>query len=114
MIACLAPNGQVTYSGDGPCTRLLVGTAKGVAILERAPGKDWSLTGTRLDERHISSFVIDVKGGIYVGVHRSGGAFLSEDQGNTWEARGDGLRIDHIFSMTATVEDGQPVVYAGT
>ena len=47
--ACLAPNGMNVYRGSGAATRLLVGTAKGVAILERAPGQDWRHTGTMLE-----------------------------------------------------------------
>jgi len=115
MIACLAPNGQMDYRGDGPCTRLLVGTAKGVAILERAAGQEWRHTGTMLEDRHISSLTIDpVKGGIYAGVHRSGGIFFSPDQGRTWESRSEGLTVDHVFTLVATSENGKPVVYAGT
>jgi len=115
MIACLAPNGMMSYRGDSQCTRLLVGTARGVSVLERAPGKEWSVTGTTLPDRHISSLVIEpVRGGIYAGVHRSGGVFYSPDQGRTWEARGDGLRVDHVFTLLATVENGEPVIYAGT
>ena len=88
--ACLAPNGMSVYRGEGAASRLLVGTAKGVAVLERAPGQDWRLTGTELDGKHISSLLIEpVNGGVYAGVHR-GGVFFSPDQGRTWEPRSDG------------------------
>ena len=69
--ACLAPNGMMVYRGDAACTRLLVGTAKGVSILERAPGQDWAVTGLTMEGYHISSFVLEpVNGGIYCGIHR--------------------------------------------
>ena len=52
--ACLAPNGMSVFRGDAPATRLLVGTAKGVAVFERTAGSDWKLSGTTLDGNHIS------------------------------------------------------------
>ena len=112
--ACLAPNGMSVYRGEGPASRLLVGTAKGVAVLERAPGKDWRLTGTELDGKHVSSLLIEpVNGGLYAGIHR-GGVFFSPDQGRTWESRSDGISIEHVYSLLSAVENGKPIVYAGT
>ena len=112
--ACLAPNGMSVYRGEGPASRLLVGTAKGVAVLERAPGQEWRLTGTGLDGKHISSLLIEpVNGGVYAGVHR-GGVFFSPDQGRTWEPRSTGITIEHVYSLVCAVENGMPVVYAGT
>jgi photosystem II stability/assembly factor-like uncharacterized protein len=112
--ACLAPNGMSVFRGDAPATRLLVGTAKGVAVFERAPVTDWKLTGTTLDGNHISSLLIEpVIGGLYAGIHR-GGVFFSPDLGRTWEARSTGLTIEHVYSLVSAVENGKPVVYAGT
>jgi photosystem II stability/assembly factor-like uncharacterized protein len=112
--ACLAPNGMSVFRGDAPAARLLVGTAKGVAVFERAPGADWKLTGTTLDGNHISSLLIEpVNGGLYAGIHR-GGVFFSPDLGRTWEARSTGLSIEHVYSLVSAVENGKPVVYAGT
>ena len=112
--ACLAPNGMSVFRGDGPCARLLVGTSKGVTLLERKPGSEWSVSGIVLDGPHISSMVIEpVRGGLYAGAHR-GTVYYSADLGNTWEARGNGISINHVYSLVSTVENGQPVVYAGT
>ena len=112
--ACLAPNGMSVFRGDAPAARLLVGTAKGVAVFERAPGADWKLTGTTLDGNHISSLLIEpVNGGLYAGIHR-GGVFFSPDLGRTWEARSTGLSIEHVYSLVSAVANGKPVVYAGT
>jgi len=113
-IACLAPNGMNVYRGDQPATRLLIGTSKGVAVFERAPGQDWRLAATLLEGQHISSMVVEpVKGGIYAGVHR-GGVFVSNDRGANWEARGSGITINHVYSLAYAVEDGKPAIYAGT
>jgi len=102
------------YHGAAAPTRLLVGTAKGVTVLERAAGADWSPAGTTLDGVHISSLLIDpVHGGVYAGVHR-GGVFFSADLGRTWEPRSAGISINHVYSLVCAVENGRPVVYAGT
>ena len=112
--ACLAPNGMNVYRGNVAPTRLLVGTAKGVSMLERAPGKDWANAGLVLDGPHISSLAIEpVRGGVFAGVH-GGGVFYSGDQGRTWEERSQGITVPHVFSVNCTVENGEPVVYAGT
>lgn len=113
-IACLAPNGMNVYRGGQPATRLLVGTSKGIAVFERAPGQDWQRSATLLEGQHISSMVLEpVKGGIYAGVHR-GAVYFSGDRGDSWEARGSGISIEHVYSLTYAVADGKPVIYAGT
>jgi len=112
--ACLAPNGMSVYRGAGPSTRLLVGTAKGVALLERAPGADWRYARTLLDGVHISSLAIEpINNGVFAGVHR-GTVCYSADQGDNWEPRGDGITISHVYSLAYAVEAGAPVIYAGT
>ena len=81
-IAGLAPNGTNVYRGSAASTRLLVGTAKGLAILERKPGGDWTRSSLQLDGSHISSMTIEpVHGGIFAGVHR-GGVHYSADGGD--------------------------------
>jgi photosystem II stability/assembly factor-like uncharacterized protein len=112
--ACLAPNGQNVYRGTAATNRLLVGTANGVALFERAPGADWRLAGNALERRHISSMAIEpVHGGVFAGVHR-GGVFFSPDLGRTWEERSEGISIDHVYSLACAVENGRPLIYAGT
>jgi photosystem II stability/assembly factor-like uncharacterized protein len=102
------------FRGESAASRLLVATAMGVAVLERAPGSDWKLSETKLDGNHISSLLIEpVSGGLYAGVHR-GGVFFSPDLGRTWEARSAGITIEHVYALVDAVENGKPVVYAGT
>ena len=112
--ACLAPNGMNVYRGSAAATRLLVGTANGVAVLERRSGADWRTTGMTLDGPHISSMLIDpVRGGVFAGVHR-GKVYYSPDRGQSWEPRDAGIRIDHVFTLGCAVENGEPVIFAGT
>jgi photosystem II stability/assembly factor-like uncharacterized protein len=112
--ACLAPNGMNVYRGNAASTRLLVGTAKGISMVERGPGGEWSVAGLVLDGPHISSMLIEpIHGGIYAGVH-GGGVFYSGDGGVTWEERSEGIRVKHVFSVGCAVENGKPVIIAGT
>jgi photosystem II stability/assembly factor-like uncharacterized protein len=113
-IACLAPNGMNVYLGERPLTRLLVGTSKGAAVLERDTGRDWRMTDLMLEGHHISSFALEpVHGGLYAGVHR-GTVFFSPDLGRNWERRDSGISIAHVYSLAAAVENGKPIVLAGT
>jgi photosystem II stability/assembly factor-like uncharacterized protein len=112
--ACLAPNGMNVYRGAAACARLLVGTAQGVAVIEREPGQAWRLTGRTLDGLHISSMAIEsLHGGLYAGIHR-GGVFFSPDLGRSWESRSRGIRVNHVYSVICAVENGKSVIYAGT
>lgn len=113
-IACLASNGMISYRGNAPATRLLVGTANGLDVLERQPGGAWQRGERKLNDKHVSSLAIEpVNGGIFAGIHK-GGVFYSADGGSSWEERSNGISIEHVYSVTATDEDGKPVVYAGT
>jgi photosystem II stability/assembly factor-like uncharacterized protein len=113
-VACLAANGMISYRGAAAVTRLLVGTAKGIDVLERKPGGDWHRGERKLNDKHVSSLAIEPVGaGIFAGIHK-GGVFHSADGGATWEERSNGITIEHVYSVTATVEDGKPVVYCGT
>ena len=78
MLACLAPNGQNLCYGDGPPTRLLVATIRGVNVLERErPGAAWIDRGRTLDGHHCGSLMIEPRrGGIFAGMH-DGGLYFS-------------------------------------
>jgi photosystem II stability/assembly factor-like uncharacterized protein len=111
--ACLAPNGVSVYRGNGPCQRVLVGTIGGIAVLERDGGA-WRRAGAMLEGMHISSMLIEPKrGGLFAGVHR-GGVHFSADGGTTWEPRTQGITVDHVYTLGAVEENGEPVLYAGT
>src|SRR5262245_4118733 len=113
-VACLASNGMITYRGNAAATRLLVGTANGLDVLDRKPGGDWTRGERKLPDLHVSSLAIErVSGGIFAGIHKVG-VFYSGDGGTTWEERSNGINIKHVYSVTAGVEDGKPVIYCGT
>jgi len=60
----LSPGGQQMTRGEGPATRILVGTLEGVATLGRnAPGAPWALLGRSLAERHVGQLVHEAGSG---------------------------------------------------
>lgn len=115
MLACLAPNGQNVFRGSSPCTRLLVGTLSGLAVLERSgPGSSWTVASKKLDGLHISSMAYEPKHrGLFAGVH-GGVVYFSSDEGLTWEPRSRGLTIEHVFSLAYAEPPSGVVIYAGT
>jgi photosystem II stability/assembly factor-like uncharacterized protein len=113
MLACLAPNGQSVFRGSGPCTRLLVGTTDGLAVLER-DGGSWRQAGRKLEGSHISSTCYEPKHrGLFAGVH-GGPVYFSSDEGMSWEQRSNGLTTQHVFSLAYAEPPSGVVVYAGT
>jgi photosystem II stability/assembly factor-like uncharacterized protein len=105
---------MISYRGDAASTRLLVGTVNGLDVLERTANGDWRRGERKLNDKHVSSLAVEpVNGGIFAGIHR-GGVYYSGDRGLTWEERSNGISIEHVYSVTAAVEDGKPVIYAGT
>src|SRR5687767_6466635 len=99
MTVCLSPNGVNRYSGSTP-TRLLVATAKGVSILERAsPAAPWRITGRTLEGMHPSSLMVDQRtGGIFAGIH-GGSLYFSGNGGQDWERRANGIVHDHVYTI---------------
>ncbi len=113
MLACLAPNGQNVFRGSGPCTRLIVGTLRGLAILER-DGARWTSKGVKLEGQHISSTAYEPKHrGLFAGIHE-GGVFFSSDEGLSWEPRSRGININHVFTLAYAELPAGAVIYAGT
>jgi len=115
MEAVLSPNGQSRFDGNAPPTKLYVGTATGVKILERASQTaPWKLTATKLEGHHISTMtMLPGQGGVFAGTHGDG-IFYSADDGASWEHRSAGMRLHDIYTLAAVKENGATVVYAGT
>jgi photosystem II stability/assembly factor-like uncharacterized protein len=113
MLVCLSPNGRAEYTATTQPTRLLVGTVKGVSILER-DNRTWQLTGTSLAGLQISSLVpVPSRGLVFAGI-AGHGLYASADEGLTWELRANSLTIDHVFAMAVDERGPEPVLYAGT
>jgi photosystem II stability/assembly factor-like uncharacterized protein len=101
------------YRSEKAVHRLLVGTAEGVSVLERNGG-DWTVKGRKLEGMHVSSMLVEpTQGGVFAGIHR-GGVYFSADQGETWEARDNGIAVEHVFTLALDDRGGKTVLYAGT
>jgi photosystem II stability/assembly factor-like uncharacterized protein len=114
MLLCLSPNGQNRFDGTAPPSRLLVATAEGVSVLERAsPGAPWRRTGTYLENSHATTLAAIPGGrGVILGTHGDG-VFFSED-GTRWEQRNNGLMQKDVYSVAAVERKDGLRLYAGT
>ncbi len=114
MLACLAPNGMNVFRGTSPVTCLLVGTIRGIAILDRSAKGDWSDSGIALEGHHISSTMIEPhRGMVFAAVH-GGGVYRSDDNSSTWAEASTGIIIRHVYTLACTSSRNGSVLYAGT
>lgn len=114
----LSPNGRNRYEDKTPPRRLLVGTLKGITVLERQERQKltdpWSRTGDLLKDRHISSILPEPeRGGLFAGIH-GGGLYASEDDGQSWEPRMRGLSQEHVYTIASQRRNGDLLLFAGT
>jgi photosystem II stability/assembly factor-like uncharacterized protein len=95
---------------------LLVGTVDGVYLLERdeTTSQGWVVGRQTLKGTHVSSLLY-AGNVLFAGAH-SGGLFVSEDDGETWTASGNGISSahEHVFTLAAQPRDGRIVLWAGT
>ena len=114
MTALLSTNGPPSVSLEAAPLKLLVATTEGAAVLERdRPGSSWHQTGRVLADKHLSTLMRVPGGGIFAGVHR-GSLFYSDDDGETWAERADGITIDNVYSLGYREEPGGVALYLGT
>lgn len=114
MAIALSHGGSTIYSSGTPSRRLLVGTAGGIAVLERADGRgEWARVDHALPGRHVSAIVIPAPGLVIAAAFQDA-VYVSADGGTTWEERGEGIEHRHVFSLAAVPRDGGWRLYAGT
>ena len=105
MTIALSHGGTTMYVSTAAAQRLLVGTAGGVVILERPAGHEWRVVGRALAERHISALITPAPGLVVAGVFHDS-VYVSHDDGETWERRGDGLEPTNVYSLAAVERTG--------
>ena len=115
MSICLSHAGTATYKSESPSTRLLVGTANGVSVIERESSREWRVAEKSLDGCHISTlFVEPASGLLFAGVYKKG-LFASADSGKSWEQRDQGLDEKDVYCINAAcAEHGVVRLYVGT
>ncbi len=113
----LSPSGQQTTTGDGPATRIQVGTLEGVATLERAEaGAPWSLVRRSLDDLHIAALVYeDGSNRLFAAAHDDGGLWVSDDgEGHDWRRIAEDIGHQHMYSLAARRRGGDVTLFLGT
>jgi photosystem II stability/assembly factor-like uncharacterized protein len=114
MIAVLSPNGQHVRRGSSAPSRLLVGTLRGVSVIDRTAHGAWTDRGRSLEKMHCSALVASPEGDVVVAGAHDGGVFVSRDGGDSWERRTHGLAIEHVFSLAYASQRTGGAIYAGT
>ena len=115
MAIALSHGGSNIYSSSAPAQEVLVGTADGVAVIERdARGAAWRVAHRALSGRHVSSIVIDPDSDTIFAGAFEGGLHASVDGGKTWERRDAGIPFDDVWSLGLARGAGKVRLYAGT
>ena len=115
MALALSHGGTTMYSSDQPSTEVLVGTMRGVVILERGAGQGWSVTHQALDEFHVQALAFEEESGLwFAGGYNVAGVHVSADGGKTWEPRNEGLSQRNVYSLATARVNGRVRLFAGT
>lgn len=111
----ISPNGRNFYEQAGAATELLVGTADGIVFMSRSgPGTEWKEQRRELQGNHIESLCVEpTRGTIFAGTGKAG-VFVSEDGGQSWERRSEGIESARIFAINYVQAGDELRVYAGT
>ena len=113
MAIALSHGGTSIYSSSSASNQVLVGTVEGVLIMER-DGKSWKVAHRGLTDKHIHALIVEPDSGtIFAGVQK-GSVYASTDGGYTWEARGQGLTQNDIYTLSWSRHNGKVRIFAGT
>lgn len=110
----VSPNGDTACRLPGPPTRLVLGTADGVVLIEADGGTfAWRVTGRALAGRHIGALTRTGDAMLFAGCHHGGGLHRSADGGRTWIDISSGLPARHIFSLASAAQPSGALLLAG-
>ncbi len=115
MTICLSHGGPSAYRSEEPSNRLLVATIRGVATLERAgAAQSWNETGRSLEEYHAIALAREPESGVILAATHDAGLFVSEDDGQSWEKRTNGIASDNVYCVNYVRTNGDMRLFAGT
>ena len=113
MAITLSHGGDSIFTSSSPLNEVLVGTKEGVVWIERQ-GSEWGVTHRALTDKHIHAVIIEpVSGTIFAGATFDS-IYASEDGGQTWERRDNGLTEHDIYSLASARLNGGTRIFAGT
>jgi photosystem II stability/assembly factor-like uncharacterized protein len=115
MTIGLSHGGSTIYSSPSLSAQVLVGTREGVVTIERdASGSEWRLVHRAITDKHISAIVKEPRSGLIFAGAFQGGVMVSADEGQTWEARNNGMTQNNVYSLATKNINGRVRVFAGT
>lgn len=115
MAIGLSHGGSTIYTSPARSDELLVGTARGIATLERVSGgSSWRVARHSLPDCHIRAILVEPESGLIFAGGFGSSIHVSSDGGRTWERRSEGLSEEDVWSLAAASLSGGVRVYAGT
>src|SRR5689334_6038103 len=113
MAIGLSHGGTTIYSSPSPSNEVLVGTREGVVTIART-GSEWKVAHRAITDKHISAIMKEPESGLTFAGAFHGSVHASADDGKTWEARGNGMTENNVYSLAAKRVNGHARVFAGT
>lgn len=113
MKVSVSPNGTNYYDSPSPATEVLIGTADGLVELAQH-GSAWREANRSLEGKHVASVTVEPRSGvIFAGTHGDG-LWASDDGGESWERRDQGIEFDNFYGLNFAQAGGETRIYAGT
>jgi photosystem II stability/assembly factor-like uncharacterized protein len=113
MTITLSHGGPTIYTSTAPSDRVLVGTMKGIVVLER-DGDGWHEVDRVLTDLHIHAICIEPESGLIFAGAKLGSLHASADGGKTWALRDNGLTEKDIYSIATSKINGTARMFVGT
>ena len=115
MALILSHGGATSFSSPSPSNEVIVGTKEGVVFIKRETGSsDWKVDRRALTDKHIHAIINEPMSGTIFAGATHGGVFASEDGGQSWERRDDGISQNDIYSLASSQVSGVTRIFAGT
>jgi photosystem II stability/assembly factor-like uncharacterized protein len=115
MAVCLSHGGVTIYCVDGPSNDILAATVDGVIFLSRKDeGSPWVVKRKALEGRHVIALMIEPTSGTIFATMHNGGIAASEDFGESWEFRNQGIASENVYCINYSISDGRVKLYVGT
>ena len=115
MALTLSHGGDTIFSTTSRSEEVLVGTKEGIVFLKRnVGGPGWRIARRALADKHIHAVIIEPDSGAIIAGVTEDTIYISEDNGETWERRDDGITQHDIYSLAAAKVNGKTRIFAGT
>jgi len=115
MPLTLSHGGDTIFSTASRSEEVLVGTTEGIVFLKRdGGGSGWSVARRALADKHIHAIIGEPDSGAIIAGVTHDTIYVSEDGGESWEQRDEGITQPDIYSLAAAKVNGNARIFAGT